>query len=76
MNKRATTPLTPSSLSYGFNASDSQPGTTSIDQRSTSAASNPALTEKGVGSLGNWGSNSTVWGSSKSNLAVQPSVWG
>lgn len=76
MNKRSTTPLTPSSLSYGFNASDSQQNpNASKDERSTSAASNPALTDKSV-NLGNWGSNSGVWASGKTTLAVQPSVWG
>lgn len=76
INKRSTTPLTPSSLSYGFNASDGQQNPTAVkDERSTSAASNPALADKGV-SLGNWGSNSGVWASSKNTLAVQPSVWG
>lgn len=74
-NNRSTTPLTPSSLSYGFNASDGQQGGMSKDERSTSAASNPALAEKNTGGLGNWGSNNGHWGSNK-NLAVQPSVWG
>lgn len=75
MNKRSTTPLTPSSLSHGFSA-DSQNTSASIDERSTSAASNPPLADKGVSGLGGgWGTNSGVWGSGK-NLAVQPSVWG
>ena len=69
MNKRSTTPLTPSTLSQGFSADPSK------DERSTSAASNPGLADKGVSGLGNWGGNSGVWGSGK-NLAVQPSVWG
>ncbi|KAK3111497.1 hypothetical protein LTR53_013197 [Teratosphaeriaceae sp. CCFEE 6253] len=68
LNKRSTTPLTPSSLSYGYSSADK-------DERSTSAASNPPL-EKGVSGLGGWGGNSAVWGSGKSTLAVQPSVWG
>lgn len=72
-SKRSTTPLTPSSLSYGFNASDAQ---NVKDERSASSASNPQLADKGVGGLGSWGSNSGVWGSSKNTLAVQPSVWG
>ena len=76
MNKRSTTPLTPSSLSHGYSA-DSQNTSASKDERSTSAASNPALADKAVSGLGSgWGTNSGVWGSSK-NLAVQPSsVWG
>ncbi|KAK5746678.1 hypothetical protein LTR17_000694 [Elasticomyces elasticus] len=69
LNKRSTTPLTPSSLSYGFSGVDAK------DERSTSSASNPPL-DKGVGGLGGWGGNSAVWGSGKSTLAVQPSVWG
>lgn len=74
INKRSTTPLTPSSLSYGFNASDGQQNPNAAkDERSTSAASNS--NDKGV-SLGNWGSNSGVWASGKNTLAVQPSVWG
>lgn len=76
LNKRSTTPLTPSSLSYGFNASDGKAANNAKDERSTSAASNPALADKNAGSLGNWGSNSGVWGSGKNTLAVQPSVWG
>lgn len=74
LNKRSTTPLTPSSLSYGFNADSQNPNVK--DERSTSAASNPAF-EKGVSGLGGWGaSNSGAWGSGKGSLAVQPSVWG
>ncbi len=74
LSKRSTTPL-PSPLSYGFTVND-QSNTGGADQRTTSAASNPntAVTDKGVG-LG-WGSNSGVWGSSKSGLGVQASVWG
>ena len=75
MNKRSTTPLTPSSLSHGFSA-ESQRVSNVKDERSTSAASNPPLAEKGVSGLGGWGSNSGVWGSGKNTLAVQPSVWG
>ncbi|KAK3711248.1 hypothetical protein LTR37_009842 [Vermiconidia calcicola] len=74
MNKRSTTPLTPSSLSYGFNAEAQNAG--SNDARSTSAASNPPPADKAVSGLGGWGSNSGVWGSGKGSLAVQPSVWG
>lgn len=73
LNKRSTTPLTPSSLSYGFTSADSQ---NAKDERSTSAASNPPLAEKGVSGLGGWGSTSGVWGTTGKNLAVQPSVWG
>lgn len=72
LGKRSTTPLTPSSLSYGFNASDSRPGHAGTDQRSTSAASNPPHAKEGAS---NWGSNSGTWGPAK-NLSVQPSVWG
>lgn len=75
-NKRSTTPLTPSSLSFGFNASDNQVHKQPKDERSTSAASNPALADKAVPGLGNWGSNNAGWGSGKNTLAVQPSVWG
>ncbi|KAH9845042.1 Protein transport protein Sec61 subunit beta [Teratosphaeria destructans] len=73
LNKRSTTPLTPSSLSYGFSSSDAQNSGVKTDDRSTSSASNPPL-EKGVSGLGGWGGNSGVWGGGK-NLAVQPSVW-
>ncbi|KXT02687.1 hypothetical protein AC578_1158 [Pseudocercospora eumusae] len=73
MNNRATTPLTPSSLSYGFNASDGPQGSISKDERSTSAASNPAVAEKNASGLGNWGSSSGHWSSNKNTLAVQPS---
>lgn len=75
MNQRSTTPLTPSSLGYGYSG-DSQTGASGKDERSTSASSNPPLADnKGVG-LGGWGGNSGVWGSGKGSLAVQPSVWG
>jgi len=74
LSKRSTTPMTPSSLSYGFNAESQNPNMK--NERSASAASNPPL-EKGVSGLGGWGgSNSGVWGSGKGSLAVQPSVWG
>ncbi|EMC98582.1 hypothetical protein BAUCODRAFT_65481 [Baudoinia panamericana UAMH 10762] len=68
LNKRATTPLTPSSLSYGYTSQDAQ---NTKDERSTSAASNPPLADKGVSGLGSWGGNS--WGAGKSTLAIQPS---
>ena len=71
LNKRSTTPLTPSSLSFGFNAGDAQ--NVPKDERSNSAASNAAI---GASGLGNWSNNSANWGSGKSTLAVQPSVWG
>ncbi|KAK4561692.1 hypothetical protein LTR86_004371 [Recurvomyces mirabilis] len=72
---RSTTPLTPSSLSYGYTSDNQQ--TSKDDPRSTSAASNPGLAaEKGVSGLGSWGGNSAMWGSGKNTLAVQPSVWG
>lgn len=85
LNKRSTTPLTPSSLSYGFNAEQQQQGGQSAggkDERSTSAASNPSAPapadKGGVSGLGGWGSNSGVWGNAAGKgLAVQqPSVWG
>lgn len=76
LGKRSTTPLTPSSLSYGFNASDNRPANTGNDQRSTSAASNPSLNKEGASGLGNWGSSSGTWGPGSKNLSVQPSVWG
>lgn len=72
LNKRSTTPL-PSPLSFGFTASDPQG-----NERSASTSSNPASSvadKGGVAGLG-WGSNSGVWGSSKSSLGVQASVWG
>lgn len=71
LNKRSTTPLTPSSLSYGFSAEQHLK-----DERSTSASSNPPQADKGVSGLGAWGGNSGVWGTGKNSLAVQPSVWG
>lgn len=73
MNQRSTTPLTPSSLGYGFTTADVQGS--AKDERSASASSNPPVADnKGVSGLGGaWGSN---WGSGKSSLAVQPSVWG
>ena len=73
-NKRSTTPMTPSGLSYGFSA-EMQNAVTKAEERSTSAASNPPLADKGVAGLGSWGGNSNVWGAGK-GLAVQPSVWG
>ncbi len=76
MNQRSTTPLTPSSLSYGFSADQQNAG--NKDDRSSSATSNPPMADNkgGVAGLGGWGSNSGVWGSGKNTLAVQPSVWG
>ncbi|KAG8624683.1 hypothetical protein KVT40_007750 [Elsinoe batatas] len=47
---------------------------TTPNERSTSAASNPTGTDK-TSSLG-WGSSSGVWGPSKNTLGVQASVWG
>jgi hypothetical protein len=69
LQKRSTTPL-PSPLSYGFSANDQ-----AANERSTSASSNPSQQEKSNVGLG-WGSNSGVWGTSKSGLGVQASVWG
>ena len=79
LGKRSTTPLTPSALSYGYSADKQGGGNNGKDERSTSAASNSnsgILADKSVSGLGGWGSNSGVWGSGKSSLAVQPSVWG
>ena len=79
LNKRSTTPLTPSSLAYGFSSAESQPANAAPqqlkDERSGSAASNPALADKNVGLGGGWGGNSGVWG--KNSLgSAQASVWG
>ncbi|KAI9832185.1 MAG: hypothetical protein M1819_004537 [Sarea resinae] len=70
LNKRSTTPLA-SPLSYGFAANEN--GNNNVNERSTSAASNPSggASEVGLG----WGSKSGVWGS-KNPLSVQASVWG
>lgn len=67
LNKRSTTPL-PSPLSYGFASSQ----TSGVDERSTSASSNPpnAPKEPNVG-LG-WGNSSGVWGNKNSLQGV----WG
>ncbi|KAI9748923.1 MAG: hypothetical protein M4579_007072 [Chaenotheca gracillima] len=80
LNKRSTTPL-PSPLSYGFNSSDDQSNKQQPhNERSTSAASNPASAgtqgSAGSGNVGlGWGSKSGVWGP-KNALGVQASVWG
>lgn len=89
VNQRATTPLTSSSLGFNSNNNNSAGSANPKDERSTSAASNPASTlaesganptaiSKGVSGLGAWGGagNANVWGSGKNTLAVQPSVWG
>lgn len=79
INKRSTTPLTPSSLAYGFSSAESQPSNAAPqqlkDERSGSAASNPALADKNVGLGGGWGGNSGVWGKNALSSA-QASVWG
>lgn len=80
LNKRSTTPLTPSSLAYGFSSAESQnanvaPQQQLKDERSGSAASNPALADKNVGLGGGWGGNSGVWGKNALGSA-QASVWG
>ena len=72
LNKRSTTPL-PSPLSYGF-APNEAPPTSSVDERSTSAASNPATGVKESSMGMTWGSGSGVWG--KNPLGAQASVWG
>lgn len=74
LNKRATTPLAPSSLSYGYSNAETQ---NVKDERSASAAPNPqAQGDKGPSALGGsaWGNNSGVWG--KNSLSNQASVWG
>ncbi|KAK5174800.1 uncharacterized protein LTR77_001883 [Saxophila tyrrhenica] len=79
LNKRSTTPLTPSSLSYGFsadaqNAPSAAPGLK--DERASSAASNGPQADKSMPGLGGWGGDRGAWGGGK-GLAVQPgSVWG
>ena len=71
LNKRSTTPL-PSPLSYGFGPSDDG----NANERSTSAASNPAAGAGQDQSVGlGWGNKGGVWGA-KSSLGVQASVWG
>lgn len=80
LSKRSTTPLTPSSLSYGFSSAEAQNPAVAAqqikDERSASSASNPALAEKNVGGLGGaWGGNSGVWGKNALGSA-QASVWG
>lgn len=78
--KRSTTPL-PSPLGFGFTPGE----TAGVGERSTSAASNPAVTasangpgpkDSSAGGVGlGWSSGGGVWGS-KSGLGVQASVWG
>lgn len=76
LNKRSTTPL-PSPLGFGFTPGES------INDRSVSAASNPATSTAGPsgvkdasGGVGlGWSNTSGVWGS-KTGLGVQASVWG
>lgn len=82
LNKRSTTPL-PSPLGFGFTPGEAAAAAANAAERSTSAASNPAVAAPattgpkdpsgGVG-LG-WSNGSGVWGS-KSGLGVQASVWG
>ena len=76
LQKRSTTPL-PSPLSYGFAPSDGQnqmAATSTANERSTSAASNPTANSQKENISLNWGSSSGVWG--KNSLGVQASVWG
>ncbi len=71
LSKRSTTPL-PSPLSYGFASNENN----NVNERSTSAASNPPSIANKDANVGlGWGSNSGVWGN-KSSLGVQASVWG
>ncbi|KAL8780893.1 MAG: hypothetical protein Q9194_000665 [Teloschistes cf. exilis] len=72
LNKSSTTPI-PSPLGYGFASNESQP-TNNGNERSASAASNPAPGAKD-GSLA-WGSSSGVWGNKNPLGGVQQSVWG
>lgn len=78
--QRSTTPL-PSPLGFGFTPSEAA---AAAGERSTSAASNPAVTattsasgpKDSSASVGlGWSNNGGVWGS-KSGLGVQASVWG
>ncbi|KAJ5919704.1 hypothetical protein N7454_009539 [Penicillium verhagenii] len=81
LNKRSTTPL-PSSLGYGFTPGEAA---ANANERTTSAASNPAVTaaanapgpkDSAAGGVGlGWSNGGGVWGS-KSGLGVQASVWG
>ncbi|KAF2721704.1 hypothetical protein K431DRAFT_223772 [Polychaeton citri CBS 116435] len=76
LSKRSTTPMTPSSLSYGFTSSNDA---ASKDDRSGAAAASaqPLGDKSGSGLTGGWnGSNGGVWGSGKGPLGVQASVWG
>ncbi|KAL8738728.1 MAG: hypothetical protein Q9181_000550 [Wetmoreana brouardii] len=72
LNKRSTTPI-PSPLGYGFASNEGQSANNNSNERSTSAASNPASGTKEAGLA--WGNSSGVWGS-KNPLGVQASVWG
>ena len=73
LGKRSTTPL-PSPLSYGFAPNERVAANSSMAERSTSAASNPAVTAKDSGMGMNWASGGGVWG--KGSLGAQASVWG
>ena len=73
LSKRSTTPL-PSPLSYGFAPNEGPSTTSSANERSTSAASNPSAGAKDSSMGVAWGSGSGVWG--KNPLGVQASVWG
>ncbi|KAK6423932.1 hypothetical protein LTR95_016467 [Oleoguttula sp. CCFEE 5521] len=77
LNKRSTTPLTPSSLSYGFSSTESA---TSKDERSASAAANPpvlAADKNAIGGLGSgWGGDRGAWGKTGNAMGAQASVWG
>lgn len=48
---------------------------TTPNERSASAASNPSFADKAPG-FGGWGSNSGVWGAPKNSYGVQAPVWG
>jgi len=81
LNKRSTTPMS-SSLGYGFTPGEAA---ANANERTTSAAPNPAVTaaanapgpkDSTAGGVGlGWSNGSGVWGS-KSGLGVQASVWG
>ena len=75
LNKRSTTPL-PSPLSYGFSPSEGLSTANNVNERSTSAASNPSAPSAATKESGlTWGNSNGVWGN-KNPLGVQASVWG
>nr|OQO29687.1 hypothetical protein B0A51_02592 [Rachicladosporium sp. CCFEE 5018] len=77
LNKRSTTPLTPSSLSYGFSSTESA---APKDERSASAVASPpvsAADKNAIGGLGGgWGGDRGAWGKTGNAMGAQASVWG